>query len=111
MPATLEQFPEMRASFNLTPSLLYQINDYISNPNIKDDFLELSLKPSDSLTREDKEFILTNFFMNNWNTVIRHNLRYSELLHRRGKFLSKEDLAKKNSAFLGRRLQRLASSL
>lgn len=99
MPAVLENFPNMRVCFNLTPSLLYQIKDYTQGQDPADDFLTASLKPADSLTQEDKEFILANFFMNNWNTVIRYNPRYAELLQRRGKLFSKQEVAKKTGFF------------
>ncbi|MFH1383334.1 MAG: glycoside hydrolase family 57, partial [Candidatus Omnitrophota bacterium] len=84
MPALLERFPDMKATFNLTPSLLLQMNDYVTNDSVNDDFLIVSKKRAEDLTREDKEFILANFFMNNWDTIIKPHPRYGELLRRRG---------------------------
>ncbi len=84
MPALLERFPDIKVTFNLTPSLLFQLRDYCNNDSIHDDFLILSKKPAEELTREDKEFILSNFFMNNWETIIKTHPRYGELLRKRG---------------------------
>jgi alpha-amylase/alpha-mannosidase (GH57 family) len=57
----LEKFPQIRQTFNLVPSLVEQIEDY-NNQAVKDKFLELSLKPAQNLTPQDKTFILKNFF-------------------------------------------------
>ena len=84
MPALIKEFPEVKVTFNLTPSLVFQLQDYITNDSIHDDFLTLSKKPAEDLTREDKGFILSHFFMNNWETVIKTHPRYGELLRMRG---------------------------
>ncbi|MDD2680129.1 MAG: glycoside hydrolase family 57 protein [Candidatus Omnitrophica bacterium] len=74
----LEKFPAIRQTFNVVPSLLEQVEDYTSR-NIKDKFLELSYKPAKELTREDREFIIKNFFSINKEKVISLFPRYYEL--------------------------------
>lgn len=79
----LAGFPKIRQTFNLVPSLLMQIEDYISG-RADDEFLNMSKKPADALTTEDKDFLLSNFFMANWDTMIRPYPRYWEILNKRG---------------------------
>src|SRR4030043_1827051 len=57
----LENYPAIRQTFNLVPSLIEQLDDYV-NRTVKDKFLELSYKPADALSKEDKAFLLDNFF-------------------------------------------------
>jgi len=85
MPAALANHPHAKASFNLTPSLLVQIEEYFKEDiREKDEFLRVTLKPAASLEPHEKEFLLANFFMNNWERVIKPHPRYSELLNLRG---------------------------
>ncbi|MBI4550052.1 MAG: hypothetical protein HY714_03915 [Candidatus Omnitrophica bacterium] len=99
MPALLSKFPKIRQVFNLTPSLLSQMKDYAENPKVQDVFLDLTLKPADQLNDEDKDFILSNFFMNNWTTVVKPHPRYSELLNRRGHGSDTEEIRKAREKF------------
>ncbi|MDP8262115.1 MAG: glycoside hydrolase family 57 protein [Candidatus Ancaeobacter aquaticus] len=79
----LKEFPHIHQTFNLVPSLLMQIEDYVCG-NALDDCLICSRKVADDLTDEDKNFLLTNFFMANWDTMIKPYPRYWELLSKRG---------------------------
>ena len=91
LPFLSEKYPDFRQTINFTPSLLVQLEDYISNPDIKDDFLELTKKSADTLSDGDKQFILKNFYMNNLERVIHPHARYNELFHKRGvHFIPKE---------------------
>ncbi len=83
MPAILEDFPVVRQTFNLVPSLIEQINDYV-NETAKDQYLAVSLKSADDLDTGEKIFILENFFMANWDNMIYRFPRYGELLTKRG---------------------------
>jgi alpha-amylase/alpha-mannosidase (GH57 family) len=91
MPAMLADFPLIHQTFNLVPSLLKQIRDYVEN-NATDTFLILTLKPAADLTQEEKIFLLRNSFMANWDTMIRPYPAYWELLDRRGHSVSPGDL-------------------
>jgi len=79
----LDEFPDIRVTFNLVPSLLVQLEDYAAG-NAKDPFLTHFLKPAESLTEIERRFLLQNFFMANWNSVIRRHGRYWQLLYKRG---------------------------
>ena len=74
----LEKFPSVKATFNLVPSLVEQIDDYQSR-NVKDKFLDLSYKPVISLTPDERKFIVDNFFMINRDKVVAVHPRYYEL--------------------------------
>lgn len=84
MVSILADFPKVKCTFNLTPSLIYQLLD-ISADNDKDDiYLQLSQKDATCLTNEDKYFILKNFFSCDPATAILPVKRYRELFSRRG---------------------------
>jgi alpha-amylase/alpha-mannosidase (GH57 family) len=74
----LKDYPSIRQTFNLVPSLIEQIEDY-SNHAVKDRFLELSYKPAAQLAEQEKAFILENFFSINIEKVISLIPRYYEL--------------------------------
>ncbi|MEW6557656.1 MAG: glycoside hydrolase family 57 protein [Elusimicrobiota bacterium] len=82
MVAILEKFPKIRQTFNITPSLMEQIIDYTNGAT--DDFLKISRKLTKELSKEDRVFILKNFFMCNPPTMIEPYPRYNELFQRRG---------------------------
>ncbi|MFQ5329703.1 MAG: hypothetical protein ACE5D4_06930, partial [Thermodesulfobacteriota bacterium] len=83
MPLLLDNFEGIRQTFNLVPSLLIQLEDYASGKGT-DLFLEVSRKPADDLTEEEKGFILSNFFHANRENMIKPLPRYWKLLHKRG---------------------------
>lgn len=91
MPALLSDFPEIHQTFNLVPSLLKQIQDYVQN-NATDTFLVVTLKPAADLDQNDKLFLLKNSFMANWDAMIKPYPAYWQLLDRRGTCVSRNDL-------------------
>ncbi|HUI44878.1 MAG TPA: glycoside hydrolase family 57 protein [Nitrospirota bacterium] len=91
MPALLTDFPDIHQTFNLVPSLLKQITDYVDN-EATDKFLTLTLKPASELDQEDKMFLLKNSFLANWDTMIKPYPGYWQLLDRRGYSVSPNDL-------------------
>ena len=93
MAAVLDRFPEVKINFNLVPSLLLQIEDYVNN-NVTDTFLDLTLKEPGDLSFDDRIFILQNFFMANWDNMVKPYPRYQDLLLKRGRFVSHAELAK-----------------
>src|SRR5438552_18087531 len=60
MVAILREFPAVRMTFNLVPSLLVQLEAFAENRG-RDRFLELSLTPATELGEADVLFILQNF--------------------------------------------------
>ncbi len=91
MVAVLDDYPNIKATFNLVPSLLSQIEDYV-NCDAKDRALTLSEKDPKDLTLEEKVYILKNFFMANWEVMIKPYPRYHDLLLKRGRFSSAMEL-------------------
>ncbi|MEW6535657.1 MAG: glycoside hydrolase family 57 protein [Candidatus Auribacterota bacterium] len=83
MLSILEDYPHIKATFNLVPSLVVQLLDY-ANRRADDIFLQKTLKPASELDLAEKEFLLWNFFMANWETMIRPHKDYWDLLSRRG---------------------------
>jgi alpha-amylase/alpha-mannosidase (GH57 family) len=79
----LREFPEMRCTINLVPSLLVQLQAY-TDRGATDRFLDISRVPADGLTEEDSLFLLDQFFMANADQMIRPFPRYAELYQRRG---------------------------
>lgn len=78
----LEKFPRIQQTFNLVPSLVEQIEDYTSR-SARDKFLELSYKPAQDLTKDERAFILGNFFSINVDRVISRHPRYYDLYLRK----------------------------
>ena len=83
MALLVENFEGVKATFNLVPSLVEQINDYVDN-DVSDTFLDLTLKKAASLETPDKIEILNNFFKVNFHRFIEPNARYSGLLIKKG---------------------------
>ena len=57
MAAMVERYEKMKATFNMVPVLLEQINDYVNN-GASDTFLELTLKKPGGMTGEEKARLL-----------------------------------------------------
>jgi len=98
MVAYLDNFPKINLNFNLVPSLIDQINDYVQN-KATDQFLDLTLKPANKLSPEEKVFMLQNFFMANWENMIRPFPRYWDLLSKRGRYVALEELKESHKRF------------
>ena len=78
----LLEFPEMRCTINLVPSLLVQLLGYTDH-GASDRFLDVSRVPADGLSEADGLFLLDHFFMANPDQMILPFPRYAELYHRR----------------------------
>jgi len=74
----LTKYPKIQQTFNLVPSLIEQLEDYVE-ARVKDTYLGLSFKPAQNLTEEDKEFLRSRFFSINKERVISLFPRYYEL--------------------------------
>ncbi len=80
MAATVAEYPNVHVTFNLTPSLLRQIEDLSAGAT--DEYWRLALIPAENLTEEEKTFILERFFDTNRRVIDRFP-RYRELLNKR----------------------------
>lgn len=103
MACYVERYPKIRAVFNIVPSLFVQIEDYI-NGSAKDKFLEVTKKAPEDLSHEERIFILKNFFLANWETMIRPYSRYADLLSKRGRFVSHDNLLDVSKRFSSQEL-------
>ena len=83
MISLLEDYPAIRQTFNLVPSLIRQLDDY-SRGKARDVFAEYTRKPAEELSPEEKKFILANFFMCHWETMVKPYPGYWDLLKKRG---------------------------
>ena len=83
MAALLREFPGVRVTFNLVPSLLVQLEAFAED-RARDPFLELSLKRAEDLTEADVAFMLVNFFHAQRQRMVEVYPRYKELLEKRG---------------------------
>jgi len=88
----VQKFPEVHVTFNFTPSLLLQIQDYVSDKCTDQQFL-LFRKKAEELTTEEKIDILRDFFLAHWQRMIEPNKRYFSLLLKRGKNIVEGELA------------------
>jgi alpha-amylase/alpha-mannosidase (GH57 family) len=57
----LKEFPSVRQTFNLVPSMMAQVEEY-ARGEARDPYLELALKPADALTAGEQLFLLQQFF-------------------------------------------------
>ena len=77
MAAMLKQYPDIHVTFNLTPSLIRQLDDLATGA--KDLYWLLSEIPAEELTDDQKQFILDRFFDTNRKIIARFP-RYQYLL-------------------------------
>lgn len=81
IPLILNEFPTIKQNYNIVPSLLLQLEHYLSGAN-NDIIQRLTLIQASKLSIEDKEQILKLFFLCNENNMIRPYSRYTELFEK-----------------------------
>jgi len=91
MAAMVEGYPDVHVTFNLTPSLIKQLQDFIGGA--KDYYWVLAEKPAAELSEAEKQDLLRYFFDANWDHQIGIFPRYQALLDLRGKDASPAALA------------------
>jgi alpha-amylase/alpha-mannosidase (GH57 family) len=82
MAALIAERPALHATFNLTPSLLGQLEGYVSG-GATDRALELTLRDAESLSETERREVLATFFDADWHHQIFPHQRYRELFERR----------------------------
>lgn len=83
MASILREYPTIRATFNLTPALIEQIEDYLEGEAV--DYYLLVMKPVRSLNNREKIFLLQHYFDIHWDRVISRYPRYHQLLEKQGR--------------------------
>ena len=91
MVRVLEEFPDVRQTFNLVPSMIAQIAEYASG-TASDPFFECAAIPAEDLTEAQRTFLQRYFFQANLDRIIRRYPRYVELFERRRDPMSTQDL-------------------
>jgi alpha-amylase/alpha-mannosidase (GH57 family) len=87
----VQTYPDIHVTFNITPSLLMQIDDYVTGKSTDRQYV-LFQKKAEALTPEEKTEILRDFFLAHWERMIETNPRYFSLLLKRGKNIVEEEL-------------------
>jgi alpha-amylase/alpha-mannosidase (GH57 family) len=83
MVALTREFPDLRITFNLVPSLLIQLNAFAEN-RARDPDLDLSITPADALTEAEIGVVLETFFHAQRQRMVEVYPRYAELFAKRG---------------------------
>src|SRR4051812_25550970 len=91
----LDEFPGIHQNFNLVPSLMTQIEDYVAG-SAKDPFYDVAAKPAADLTADERCFALQYLFQANYNRVISRYPRYLELYHLFGAYEMDAERAEKH---------------
>ncbi len=83
MARILDEFPNVKQTFNLVPSMMAQVEEYASG-EARDPFLALALKPAEALSAgEEIEFLLQHSFYSDPAHMIYRYPRYGELFDAR----------------------------
>ena len=77
----LDEFPQVHQTFNLVPSLIAQIQDYVAG-TARDPLLNLAAKPARDLSAEERRSALLYLFQANPVHLIGRYPRYQELWER-----------------------------
>jgi alpha-amylase/alpha-mannosidase (GH57 family) len=78
LPARTGKFDRLKMTFNLVPSLVEQIDLYCEQ-KVSDRHLDLSRKPTNQLSRQERAEAFRLFFMANPETMIKPYPRYSRI--------------------------------
>ena len=78
MVAMLEEFPGIRVTFNLVPSLVRQVQAFAEN-RAKDRHLEIGLRPAAELTADEARWMVANGFHAPYARMIGPYPRYAQL--------------------------------
>lgn len=92
MARVLGRWPGVRATLSISPSLLDQIQRYAAGaeetePSYRDTYEEITRRPAEELTPEEREFLVGHFFSVHWGRVPDAMPHYGTLLAKRGRDL------------------------
>jgi alpha-amylase/alpha-mannosidase (GH57 family) len=82
MAAILREFPDVKVTFNLVPSLLVQLEAF-AREEARDRHLELGLKPAQHLSEDERAFCVEQFFHAHRPRMIDPYPRYRQLFEQR----------------------------
>ncbi|MBV8205491.1 MAG: glycoside hydrolase [Acidobacteria bacterium] len=75
----LDEFPRVHQTFNLVPSLITQVEDYVAG-TARDPFLDAAARPARDMAPHERRFALEYLFQANHTHMIGRYPRYAELL-------------------------------
>ncbi|MCL6526367.1 MAG: hypothetical protein K6T57_05725 [Thermaceae bacterium] len=76
------QHPAVHLTVNLTPVLLWQLEDYLER-GATDQAQELTRRPAEDLSGEERKYLLSHFFDADWHHQIYPHPRFKELFEQR----------------------------
>jgi alpha-amylase/alpha-mannosidase (GH57 family) len=82
MVSILGEFPRVRQTFNLVPSMIAQIDEYASG-KASDPFLNVATMAAEDMTEPQRQFALRYLFQSNPQRMIGRYPRYQELYEKR----------------------------
>ncbi|MDQ6712661.1 MAG: glycogen/starch synthase, partial [Candidatus Dormibacteraeota bacterium] len=82
MPALLDDYPDIKQTFNLVPSLVDQVQDYVDG-GFHDVYLDLARRPVSQLTGDERAFITRWMTESSQIRRVRQYPRYLELVRKR----------------------------
>ena len=85
MAAVLDEYPSIRQTFNLVPSLTEQIQCYLDGP-VNDIYMELARRPVKDLSAEERVFVARWMTESSQIRRVRQYPRYLELVQKRERF-------------------------
>jgi alpha-amylase/alpha-mannosidase (GH57 family) len=77
------EIPGVRLTFNLVPTLVEQLDEYVAG-RVVDDWLEAARKDPETMTEEERRFLIADFFSVYPERHIRPHARYLQLARLRG---------------------------
>lgn len=93
------EYPKIKANYNMVPSLMEQIDDYV-NHGATDLVWDLTARPADLLNDTEKKFILERFFYAHYDNMIKPFPRFRELYEKRGWAKTENELMRAVQYFL-----------
>lgn len=87
IPVSIEKYG-VKGVINMVPSLIEQIVDYADN-GATDAWLDHTIPNPYDMKEEEKAFVIRNFFMINWERLVKPSPRYHEILNKRIRYEKK----------------------
>ena len=93
----LDEHEHVRLTVNFVPSLVAQIEEVVAGA--RDAWLQVATRPRGSWTAEERRFLVERFFSLHWTRSIDPRPRYVELLEKRGRHPSADELTARSALF------------
>src|ERR1019366_517411 len=81
MVAVMRDYPTVHATFNMVPSLVWQIEDY-ARDTARESAYRVAFKPVGSMTKADRETLVSSAFQINFDNLLYRYPRFRELLEK-----------------------------